>query len=186
MKKLEELQSEYEGIYFGSFRLKAANSVHLITALDFKGSKMLVSTTKNEIDLFNLKNWKKDNKNSTPERYYVSLDNNGASAVCIGQRYYYAALTFDKTIVYYEFKGESGVYFKEVAKFQRNILKSNASAIHVSKNETYIITAGSGADTVIDVWSMKGEKLANMNSFQIEHYSILFGLKSILIRGWTS
>lgn len=102
--------------------------------MDFKGSKLLVSTTKNEIDFFNLKNWKKDNKQSSPERYYVSLDNNGASAVCIGEHYYYAALTFDKTIVYYEFKGESGVYFKEVAKFQRNILKSNASAIHVSKN----------------------------------------------------
>lgn len=51
--------------------------------------------------LFNLKTWKKDAAHSTPEKYFVSLDNNGASAVCIGQNYYYAALTFDKTIVYY-------------------------------------------------------------------------------------
>ena len=55
--------------------------------------------------LFNLKSWKKDTTHSTPEKYFVSLDNNGASAVCIGENYYYAALTFDKTIVYYEFKG---------------------------------------------------------------------------------
>lgn len=46
-------------------------------------------------------------------------------------------------------------------------MKSNASAIHVSKNESYIVTTGSGNDTVVDVWSMKGEKLASMNSFQI-------------------
>jgi hypothetical protein len=36
--------------------------------------------------------------------------------------------------VYYEFKGENGVYFKEASKFSRNILKSNASSIHVPKN----------------------------------------------------
>ena len=55
--------------------------------------------------MYDLKKWKKDNKHSNPEKYFISLDNNGASALDIGNNYYYAALTFDKTIVVYEFKG---------------------------------------------------------------------------------
>jgi hypothetical protein len=43
-----------------------------------------------------------------------------------------------------------------VAKFSRNIYKSDASSIYVPENEKYIITTGSEADTVINVWSMKG------------------------------
>lgn len=58
--------------------------MHAITALDFKGSKVLLTTTKNQMMLFNLKTWKKDAAHSTPDKYFVSLDNNGASAVCIG------------------------------------------------------------------------------------------------------
>lgn len=84
--------------------------------------------------MFNLKSWKKDVSHSTPEKFFVSLDNNGASAVCIGENYYYAALTFDKTIVCFEFKGEGGVYFKEVFRFPRNIFKANPGSMQVSKN----------------------------------------------------
>lgn len=55
--------------------------------------------------MYDLKTWKRDQKSAGPEKYFVSLDNNGASALDIGKRFYYAALTFDKTIVVYEFKG---------------------------------------------------------------------------------
>ena len=39
--------------------------------------------------------------------------------------------------------GENGVYFKEVAKFDRNILKTDASSLYVSESEKYIVTSGS-------------------------------------------
>jgi hypothetical protein len=136
--------------------------------------------------LYNLKHEEKDSRRSPPEKYFISLGNNGASALCIGDKYYYVALTFDNTIAYYEFKGEHGVYFREVCKFQRNLLKSYANAIHASSNEKYIITTGSEADTVVNVWSMNGDKLFSINSYQIQHYFTSCGNKNILIRGWTS
>lgn len=37
--------------------------------------------------------------------YFTSLDNNTATALVMSQNYYFAALSFDKTIAYYEFKG---------------------------------------------------------------------------------
>ena len=137
--------------------------------------------------MYDLKTWKRENKGSAPEKYFVNLGNNSASAVDMGKKYYYACLSFDKTIAIYEFKGgENKTYFKEVKTFSRNILKSTASCLHVSPSEQYLITTGSENDTVVDVWSMNGEKLASTNSYQIEHYEIGCGRFNILIRGWTS
>ena len=51
--------------------------------------------------------------------------------MAIGSNYYYACLDFEKTIVYFEFKGEAGVYFKEVRKFPRNIFRSNQGTMSV-------------------------------------------------------
>ena len=66
------------------------------------------------------------------QRFFVSLDNNSATAITIGSKYYYAALDFDKTVVYYEFKGGvNDIYFKEIHRFARNSLKSNAGKIWV-------------------------------------------------------
>ena len=75
--------------------------MHSITALKMRGSKILLATTKNEMYLFDLKGWKKDHKQSNPEKYFVSLGNNAASAVEMSDNFYYAALSFDKTIVIY-------------------------------------------------------------------------------------
>ncbi len=61
--------------------------------------------------MYDLKKWKKEDPKSL-EKYFVSLDNNTPTAVCIGSKYYYAALGFDKTIVYFEFLGEKGVNFQ--------------------------------------------------------------------------
>lgn len=95
-----------------------------------KNSKVLLSNSKNELVLYDLKKWKKDS--SCQERYFTSLDNNTASAIAIGTQYYYVALTFEKTIAYYEFKGgEGGIYFREVNRFARNIYKSNISSLYV-------------------------------------------------------
>ena len=71
------------------------------------------------------------------------------------------------TIIYYEFVGEKGQYFRESKKFPRNILKSDASSIYVSDEEKYIITSGSEADTTINIWSMRGEKIHSLNTYQI-------------------
>lgn len=106
--------------------------------------------------MYNLKTWKRDG-HKPPEKYFTSLGNSSASALAIGQRYYYVALTFDRTIVYYDFKGgENGVYFKEVCRFPRGVLKSNAQSLYVPENENYIISCGSESDTTIDIWSLKG------------------------------
>ncbi len=78
------------------------------------------------------------------------------------------------------------MYFHEAKKFFRNILKSDASAIYVPEDEKYIISAGSQADTTLNVWSMKGEKVHTFNTYQIEHYDIRFCLKTVMVRGWTS
>jgi hypothetical protein len=91
------------------------------------------------------------------DHYFTSLDNNTATAVAISQNYYFAALDFEKTIVYFEFKGgEGGVYFKEVRKFPRNIFKSNQGSLYVPEGEKFIVSTGIEADTSINVWSMRG------------------------------
>jgi hypothetical protein len=79
--------------------LKASNSMSVVDSVCLKNSKILVSNSKNELVLFDLKRWKKD----TPcqDRYFTSLDNNQSSAITIGNKYFYAALNFEKTIAYY-------------------------------------------------------------------------------------
>ena len=110
--------------------LRAANSLSTIDAVCLRNSKVLVSNSKNELVLYDLKRWKKDS--ACQDRYFTSLDNNQASAVAVGNKYFYAALTFDKTIAYYEFLGgEKGVYFREVQKFSRNLYKSDLSSLYV-------------------------------------------------------
>ena len=77
--------------------------------------------------------------------------------MALGTQYYYACLDFDKTIVYFEFKGgENGVYFREVRRFQRNLFKNNQGTMHVPQSEKYIVTTGMESDTSINVWSMAG------------------------------
>lgn len=93
----------YNKYYYGTVSLKANNSIHSVTALCIKNSKILIANTKNELILYDLKKWKKDAP--TQERFFTSLDNNNASALTMGNQYYYVALTFDKTIAFYEFKG---------------------------------------------------------------------------------
>lgn len=77
--------------------------MHAVTSICMKNSKILLTNTKNQLILYDLKKWKKQAQQQ--EKYFTSLDNNNASAIAIGTRYYYAALTFDRTIVYFEFKG---------------------------------------------------------------------------------
>lgn len=84
----------------------------------------------NELVLFDLKKWKMHS--TCQDHYFTFLDNNTATAVAISQNYYFAALDFEKTITYFEFKGgEGGIYFKEVKKFPRNIFKSNQGSLYV-------------------------------------------------------
>lgn len=64
----------------------------LIDAVQLKNSKILLSNSKNELVLFDLKRWKKDSP--CQDRFFTSLDNNQGSAVAIGNKYYYVALTF--------------------------------------------------------------------------------------------
>ena len=45
IKKVTELANEYQNLYFGSFKLKG--NVQIVTAIDFKGSKVLLANTKN-------------------------------------------------------------------------------------------------------------------------------------------
>ena len=58
--------------------------------------------------------------------------------------------------------------------------------MHVGPSEKYIVTTGMEADTSINVWSMAGEKLASVSSYQIEHYDIKYTNSLVLVRGWTS
>ena len=83
-KTLQEIESEYSNIFYGNINLRSSNSIHSITAFAAKSSKILLANTKNELILYCLKNWKKDGKTHGPEKYFTSLDNNGASAVAIG------------------------------------------------------------------------------------------------------
>ncbi len=82
--------------------------------------------------------------------------------------------------------GEKGIYFREVRKFARNLYKSDISSLYVPESEKFIVGTGSAADTVINVWSMEGERLAQVNTYQIEHYGVCYGNNRILVRGWTS
>jgi hypothetical protein len=105
--------------------------------------------------LYDLKKWKKGL--ACEDRFHISLDNNNATAIAIGTNYYYAALKFDKTISYYEFKGgENGVYFKEVKKFNRNLYKTDLNSLYVNDQETFIVGTGSENDTQVYIWSMNG------------------------------
>lgn len=54
--KTEIMYSEY---YYGSLSLRAANSMHTVTAISVKNSKVLFANTKNELMLYDLKKWKK-------------------------------------------------------------------------------------------------------------------------------
>lgn len=156
-----------------------------IEAVTLKNSKVLVSTSKNELVLYDLRKWKKDSPCN--ERYFTSLDNNTASALAIGSKYLYVALDFDKTVAYYEFLGgQKGIYFKEICRFPRNIYKSQLCSLHVSDSEKFVIGTGSGADTVINLWSMTGQKITQINTYQIQHYGICYGADKLLVRGWTS
>ena len=42
------------------------------------------------------------------------------------------------------------------------------------------------SDTSISIWSMDGDKLANIGTYQIQHYDICYGNNIVLVRGWTS
>lgn len=59
-------------------------------------------------------------------------------------------------------------------------------AMHVDDKETFIVTVGAMADTFIRVWSLKGEKLFELNTSQVEHHKASFGEGNILLRSWTS
>ena len=78
------------------------------------------------------------------------------------------------------------MYFKEFKKFPRNLFKSSANSLHISQNETYLITTGSEADTIVNVFSMNGDRLATANTYQIEHYDVDFSRNHLIVRGWTS
>ena len=88
---------------YGTLSLKSQNSLYSVTSFTIKNSKVLYGNSKNELILYDLKKWKKDTTNH--DRFFTSLDNNCATAVAIGTNYVYAALDFDKTIIYFEFKG---------------------------------------------------------------------------------
>ncbi len=104
----------------------------MLTALAVKNSKVLFGTSRNELCMYDLRKWKLHAP--APEMFFTSLENNTATALAIGSNYYFAALSFDKTIAYYEFKGgEGGVYFREVKKFGRNIYKGTQGNLAVSE-----------------------------------------------------
>jgi len=42
------------------------------------------------------------------------------------------------------------------------------------------------SDTSLSVWSMHGDKLANISTYQIEHYDVKYTNSLVLVRGWTS
>ena len=105
--------------------------------------------------MYDLRKWK--THSPSPDQFFTSLDNNTATAVAISLNFYFAALSFDKTIAYYEFKGgEGGIYFREVKKFARNIYKGEQGTLAVGDNERYLVSTGIEADTTVNVWSMDG------------------------------
>jgi hypothetical protein len=165
--------------------LRNQKDLYMVVAVVVKNSKILVSTTRNELVLYDLRKWKKES--NPPERFFTSLGNNTATALAISPNYFFVALDFEKTIAYFEFKGgEQGIYFREVKKFARNIFKDNQSSIFVADSEKFIVSAGELSDTSINVWSMDGQRLANVNTYQIEHNEINYGGINVIVRGWTS
>ena len=165
--------------------MKSNKNISSVTCLAIKNSKVLVGNSKNELVLYDLRKWKA--RASCQDQYFTSLDNSTATAVAISSNYYFAALDFDKTIVVFEFKGgEGGVYFKMVRKFQRNSFKGNQGSLFVPDHERFIVSSGVEADTTISVWSLQGEKLASIGTYQIIHYDIQYSNSFVLVRGWTS
>lgn len=185
IKTAKELEEIYQDMYYGSVNLKGNKNISNVTCLAIKHSKILVGNSKNELVLFDLRRWKPHS--ACQDQYFTSLDNSTATAVALSPNYYLAALDFDKTIIVFEFKGgEGGVYFKMVRKFPRNIFKGNQGSLHVPEHERFVVSTGVEADTSISVWSMEGEKLASIGTYQIEHYDVQYGGPYILVRGWTS
>lgn len=151
-KELEEIYGEH---LYGTISLKSNKNISTITCITLKNSKILVGNSRNELVLYDLRKWKPH----TPfnQQFFTTLDNNSATAVAISPNYYFAALDFEKTIIYFEFKGgEGGVYFREVKKFPRNIFKGNQGSMHVPDSERFVVSTGIEADTTINVWSMNG------------------------------
>jgi WD40 repeat protein len=153
--------------------------------MDIKLSRILVSSPNKEISLFDMKSYTKDNPGNCKKGYFALED--VASAVAIGDKHYFAALEFERTIVYYEFVGQGGVYFKMVNRFKNKYLhKEPIMAMQVDDKESSIVTVGGGSDTFIRVWNLKGEKLAEINTSQVEHYQASFGENYLMLRSWTT
>lgn len=91
-----------------------------IQSIDFKLSRILVSSPNKELTLFDMKHYTKDNPGNS-KKGYVMLESQG-TAVAIGDKHYFVALEYDRTICYYEFVGADGVYFKLVNKFRNKYL----------------------------------------------------------------
>lgn len=155
-----------------------------VQSIDFKLSRILVSSPNKELTLFDMKHYTKDNPGNS-KKGYVMLESQG-TAVAIGDQHYFVALEYDRTICYYQFVGSDGVYFKLVNKFKNKFLhKEPIMAMHVDDKETFIVTVGAMADTFIRVWSLKGEMLFELNTSQVEHHKASFGEGNILLRSWT-
>ena len=99
VKSSKQLEEQYAPLFYGVLSLRPSNSLSVVDAVCLRNSRSLVSNSKNELVLFDLKRWKKEAP--CQDRYFTSLDNNQSSAVAIGSKYFYAALNFEKTIAYY-------------------------------------------------------------------------------------
>ena len=131
-KTNKELQEMYGDWFYGNISLRNSKQLTTVTSLAIKHSKVLLGNSKNELVLYDLRKWK--SHTACSQHYYTSLGNNCATAVAISPHFYFACLDFEKTIVYFQFKGEGGVYFKEVKKFNRNIFKGNQGSMHVPQS----------------------------------------------------
>jgi len=56
----KQLEEQYPKLFYGVLSLKAAGSMSQIEAVALKNSKVLVSTSKNELVFYDLRKWKKD------------------------------------------------------------------------------------------------------------------------------
>ena len=88
-------------------------------AIHISQSKMLIATSNNELQLYDLREYKKDNPTGCKKGYQL-LESKG-TAVYIGTNYLYVALQSDKTVAVYEFIGQNGVYFKLVSKLPKSL-----------------------------------------------------------------
>lgn len=59
-------------------------------------------------------------------------------------------------------------------------------AMHVNDRESCIVTVGNMSDTFIKVWNLRGEKLAEVNTSQVEHYQANFGENYLMLRSWNT